>query len=458
MRLKDAASPPPEPSPEHPTFLPPAPDADRFDPAVDSQENVRLFYIVHLFKWFERHRPKVDDLEACPIAIRDWNEAKDRVEADLVLFREATAALATMEQGQQARRARQIWREPRETRKVASLGTFWAGKLLAQGAIGRVWQSVDKRSGKLVAVKTIEKSQLPRENLQSVRVKLFEELKIHCSLKHANVIELLEYREYPTQLLFALDFAQGGDLLSYLRDHGALGEDLTRTMYAQLVNGLKFLHNVHFVVHRDVKPENLLFAENNVLKLADFGVAAYDRPRDRPFTELCGTPSYMSPELISGRSYTGRPVDIWASGVVLFAMLRGTLPFKGSDLVTLRTVICGPLNFSGSGLTAEVQDLLGGVLQQDPRRRWSIDDVAACDWMLRRGRSTSVGPQGRPAGVRPGRSAADLSSRPSWSTDTTAAYTMGSLTGLEERAPREITPEPIGGNGGATSTPAAIAG
>merc|ERR1719409_309692 len=199
-------SPAPEPSPEREArLLPTTPGAEGWDAEADAEENSRLYYLIHLFQWFEAHRPKVADLEACPVALPVWREAAERAQRDIQLFNQSMDALATMEHSDQARRARQPQnlREAPGPRKVASLAGHWSGRLLAQGAIGRVWASVDRRTGKMVAVKTIEKGRLPRnESRSELRGKLQEELSIHRGLKHANVIELLEAREYPDVLVF----------------------------------------------------------------------------------------------------------------------------------------------------------------------------------------------------------------------------------------------------------------
>ena len=112
-----------------------------------------------------------------------------------------------------------------------------------------------------------------------------------------------------------------------------LPENEARRFFQQIISGLEYCHK-HNVVHRDLKPENLLLDENNNIKIADFGLANF--LNDGCFLDTsCGSPNYAAPEVISGRMYAGPEVDIWSSGVILYALLCGRLPFDDENIPSL---------------------------------------------------------------------------------------------------------------------------
>ena len=109
---------------------------------------------------------------------------------------------------------------------------------------------------------------------------------------------------------------------------GALSEDLSQKIVAQILSGLAFAHS-KFIYHRDMKPENIIFDPvTGQVKIIDFGFAVYSKDKLRIF---CGTPSYMSPEIVSKKDYLGNAADIWATGVILFVLLVGQVPFKSNN-------------------------------------------------------------------------------------------------------------------------------
>lgn len=109
---------------------------------------------------------------------------------------------------------------------------------------------------------------------------------------------------------------------------GSLSESKAVTIVIQLFQGLAYIHN-RKVCHRDIKLDNLIYHEaQNKLKIIDFGFAANSK---EPLKSMCGTPSYMAPEVTLGKQYSGAPADMWACGVVLYIVLTGQYPFKGAD-------------------------------------------------------------------------------------------------------------------------------
>jgi MAP/microtubule affinity-regulating kinase len=120
-------------------------------------------------------------------------------------------------------------------------------------------------------------------------------------------------------------------LHQYLKNHAGrrLEEDVAKRLFKQLVSGLDYLHSKN-IIHRDIKLENILLDEDNNLKIIDFGFSIAI-PSDKKLSIFCGTPSYMAPEIVAKKDYHGPPVDVWSAGILLYVMLVGAFPFKGTD-------------------------------------------------------------------------------------------------------------------------------
>ncbi len=134
-----------------------------------------------------------------------------------------------------------------------------------------------------------------------------------------------------------MEYVNGGDLLSYIRKRRRLTEPIAKNIFKQIINAIQHLHS-QYIVHRDVKLENILIDSNNLVKLCDFGVSKEIKKGDM-LTNKCGTLAYIAPEILKGNKYEGFGVDIWSAGVVLYAMLSGTVPFKGYEKQDLELMI-----------------------------------------------------------------------------------------------------------------------
>ena len=139
------------------------------------------------------------------------------------------------------------------------------------------------------------------------------------------------------------------------------------------------------IIHRDLKAENVFFASSNTIKVGDFGFSTQSQA-DTLLDTFCGSPPYASPELFSEESYSGQLVDIWAMGVTLYFMLSATLPFKGDNIPELKAAIQGGKYVPLEKTSKSCQALVKGLLEVDPKKRWSWDDVCSCDNWLTTGR------------------------------------------------------------------------
>lgn len=136
----------------------------------------------------------------------------------------------------------------------------------------------------------------------------------------------------PTDIIFVLEYA-GGELFNYIVANGRMPEPRARKFFQQIISGIEYSHRLK-IVHRDLKPENVLLDDDLNVKIADFGLS--NEISDGDFlTTSCGSPNYAAPEVIRGGVYAGPEIDVWSSGVILFVMLCGRLPFEDDDVQAL---------------------------------------------------------------------------------------------------------------------------
>jgi serine/threonine protein kinase len=200
-------------------------------------------------------------------------------------------------------------------------------KLIGKGAFGKVTLGIHKLTGKYVAIKAIDKNYMKDDFSKK---KVFQEVFILKKIRHSNIIRLLEVFESPKHFLMVMEYAGGGDLLQFVKQRKRLEELDAKYIFKQIVYGLGHCH-CRSVLHRDIKLDNILMDLEGSIKICDFGVSRIIN-KGQLIQEQCGTPAYLAPEIIADEGYEGFYVDIWSLGVLLYAMLQGTVPFKASNL------------------------------------------------------------------------------------------------------------------------------
>jgi 5'-AMP-activated protein kinase, catalytic alpha subunit len=130
-----------------------------------------------------------------------------------------------------------------------------------------------------------------------------------------------------------IELCAGGDLLNYVRRRRRLKEDVAKAIFKQIIEGLSYCHSKQ-ILHRDIKLDNILLDSKGEVKICDFGISKVVK-KGEIMTEQCGTPAYIAPEFLRDKGYTGFAADIWSAGVVLYAMLYGTVPFKANNMSEL---------------------------------------------------------------------------------------------------------------------------
>ena len=205
-------------------------------------------------------------------------------------------------------------------------------EFIGEGSFAKVHRGRKKYTGQIVALKFISKVNKSEKELKNLR----GEIEILRSLHHENIIELLDSYETEKEVVVVTEYADG-ELFGLLEDDGTLPEEQVQLIACQLVSALHYLHS-HRIMHRDMKPQNILLCKDNRVKLCDFGFARAMSVETMVLTSIKGTPLYMSPELVEDRPYD-HSADLWALGCILYEIFTGAPPFFTNNLYQLVDMI-----------------------------------------------------------------------------------------------------------------------
>jgi serine/threonine protein kinase len=260
----------------------------------------------------------------------------------------------------------------------SSVDFYSIGKVLGEGAYGKVLHATHIMTGQKVAVKTFEKAKLVD---LVARKRVSREIRILKYLDHPNIVQLFEVIDQPQRRYIIMEFASGGDLCKYVRDCKRLSENESHRIFCQILSGLMHCH-AKGIVHRDIKLDNILLDSNKNVKIVDFGFSV-PFEQDQLLKKACGSPSYAAPEIVSRKQYAPTPVDVWSFGVVLYAMLCGYFPFQGANSQELcRKIVKGKFDLP-SWVPEPCKDLIRCMLTVDPVQRITVDKVALHPWVAR---------------------------------------------------------------------------
>ena len=255
------------------------------------------------------------------------------------------------------------------------IGQFVLGEKLGQGTFGVVVIGTHQITGEKVAVKILDKEKILQETDKS---RLEREIKILKNMRHNNIVHLYDVKETPTSLYIIMEYICGKELFEYIIYNKKLSELEACKLYQQIISGIEYLGKIK-VVHRDIKPENLLLDNKNNIKIVDFGLSN-SYPKNELLTTACGSPCYAAPEMINGEKYYGLKADIWSSGIVLYAMLCGYLPFEEADNEKLYKKITEGKFKTPNFLSDSAKDFLHRILTTDPKNRITIPQMKKHPW------------------------------------------------------------------------------
>ncbi|NXD01653.1 STK36 kinase, partial [Certhia familiaris] len=241
-------------------------------------------------------------------------------------------------------------------------------EMIGEGSFGRVYKGRRKNSAQVVALKFIPKVGRSEKELKNLQ----REIEIVRDLHHPNIIQMLDSFETAKEVVVVTDYAEG-ELFQILEDDGSLPEDQVQTIAAQLISALYYLHS-HRILHRDMKPQNILLGKDGVVKLCDFGFARAMSIHTMVLTSIKGTPLYMSPELVEERPYD-HTADLWSVGCILYELFVGTPPFYTNSIFQLVSLIIkDPVKWPMT-MSPVFKSFLQGLLMKDPHQRLSWPEL-----------------------------------------------------------------------------------
>jgi len=235
-------------------------------------------------------------------------------------------------------------------------------EIIGEGSFGKVYKGRKKYTGYVVALKFIPKAGKSPKDLKNLK----KEIEIMSGLKHPNVIEMLDSFETDKEVVVVTELAEG-ELFQILEDDGKLSESQVNDITCQLLSALFYLHS-HRILHRDMKPQNVLIGKGGIVKLCDFGFARAMSVNTLVLTSIKGTPLYMSPELVEEKPYDHN-ADLWSLGCILYELYVGKPPFYTNSIFQLVSLIIKDDIKWPKSMSEDFRSFLKGLLIKDPRRR-----------------------------------------------------------------------------------------
>lgn len=252
------------------------------------------------------------------------------------------------------------------------------GVFLGEGGFARCFQMKDAL-GKIYAAKTVAKALIKNEK---TKTKLLLEIKIHKSLKHPNIVNFVDCFEDDVNVYILLEICPNQSLMELLKTRKRVSEAEVRFFMVQIIGAVKYLHSRR-VIHRDLKLGNIFFDPDMNLKIGDFGLASVLPSTDSRKYTICGTPNYIAPEVLGGKN-TGHSfeVDIWAIGIMLYALLVGKPPFQAKDVNVIyerikRTEYLFPAD---KPISEDAKTLIKDLLSLNPLNRPNINEILDYPW------------------------------------------------------------------------------
>ena len=259
---------------------------------------------------------------------------------------------------------------------LKQIGNYIIGAQIGSGAFGKVVLGTHILTNEPVAIKILDKILLAEtpEDLHLVN----KEISILKIVKHKNIAQLYEILETPKNIYIIMEYCEGKDLMDYIILKTRLSEVEGLKIFQQLINVLEYLHNQN-ITHRDIKIDNMLLDSQHNLKLVDFGLST-KYTDDELLNQPCGTVVYAAPEVLEGKDYHGMLADVWSSGIVLFSMIAGYLPFcEHDDEVNKANILKGDIEIP-QFFSAPLKDLLGHMLNMDPMTRYTLGEIKEHMW------------------------------------------------------------------------------
>jgi serine/threonine-protein kinase len=256
----------------------------------------------------------------------------------------------------------------------SKLGRFQVASVLGQGAMGVVYLAHDPEIGRPVAIKTVRPEAVGGESAQEIEARFLKEAKLAGRLQHPNIVTVYDVGRAGDTLFIAMEYVDGRPLTRYLVSSDSLPLSAKVSIVRQVAEALGHAHE-RGVLHRDVKPGNILVGADGRVKVTDFGIGKFTGATTSELTRtghMVGSPAYMSPEQVRGEKLDGRS-DLFSLGIVLYELLTGVRPFPGESITTLvyqilHTEPRDPLEWK-SDLPVATREVVARLLAKAPEKR-----------------------------------------------------------------------------------------
>jgi serine/threonine protein kinase len=251
-------------------------------------------------------------------------------------------------------------------------GRYRLGAVLGKGGMGTVWQAVDETLGRPVAVKELRfPGNVDEDEKRRLITRTLREAKATARIRHTGAVTVFDVVEEDDRPWIVMELVEGRSLSDVIREDGPLTPRRAAEVGLTVLDVLRAAHRAG-ILHRDVKPSNVLIGQDERVVLSDFGIAQIDGdPSVTSTGMLVGAPSYISPERARGQR-PGPPADLWSLGALLYACVEGHPPYdRGSAIATLTAVMTEPLKHPANA--GPLLPAIEGLLVKDPERR--LDDA-----------------------------------------------------------------------------------
>jgi len=260
-------------------------------------------------------------------------------------------------------------------------------EMINEGCYGTVYKAYNQTTNQLVAVKIVHRVDDRTEQ------EVLKEVSLMYDLKGApNVIQLVDFFMDDNCMYIVQDYAAGGDIIDQLMERGTFEESDASTMMRVLLQTVQALHEDYQIVHRDIKPDNMLLKDPtdfSSVQLCDFGFATYlPKSQKASLSRDCGSLAYVAPEIMQNKRYREQ-VDMWSIGCTLYLLLCGNHAFEddASNSKTCANIkncsYCNN-NPTWNSISDEAKELIENLLVHDPKQRWTVKQALECDWMTKK--------------------------------------------------------------------------
>jgi len=266
----------------------------------------------------------------------------------------------------------------KENKMPWKIEDFQLGKTLGKGRFGSVYLAKEKKSNYVVALKVLFKTEIREASLQH---QVRREVEIQSHIRHKNICRLYSYFHDASRVFIILEYCVNGNLFKKLKEVKLMPSKEASRYVREIAEGLAHIHKLN-VIHRDLKPEDVLLGKNNEVKLADFGWCVHT-PQSRRQT-FCGTLDYLSPEMLNGRPHDKR-IDHWSLGCIAFELLIGRPPFESIEGETAsqnthKNILAGKVPYPPD-FPRDARAVIDGLIQPSPENRMELEELLKLPWL-----------------------------------------------------------------------------